>query len=154
MILRYLCRLTLSVKNGILFATWERKVSKAHSQVRDNFRQLKGFYKPFFSTWQKSQDKNLNIVKAKRVFKKKWKAFFTIFKGLSLKQVKQYFRKLRVQLLMVVEKFTLTGPTFISVSKIILELFRKLFCFISRSFLKKLECVQNKRNSNQFVRAF
>ena len=55
---------------------------------------------------------------------------------------------------MVVEKFTLTGPTFISVSKIILELFRKLFCFISRSFLKKLECVQNKRNSNQFVRAF
>ena len=36
-----------------------------------------------FSTWPKSQNKKLNIFGAKRAFKVKWKAFFSIFKALS-----------------------------------------------------------------------
>ena len=43
-----------------------------------------------FSTWPKSQNKNLNM-KTKRAFKVKWKAFFIIFKGLLLQQIKQNF---------------------------------------------------------------
>ena len=45
--------------------------------------------KPFFLHEQK--DKNLNILRTQRAFKMKQKAFFTIFKGLSLKQIKQFF---------------------------------------------------------------
>ena len=44
-----------------------------------------------FTAWPKSQDKNLNILRMKRVFKMKWKTFFDIFIGLSLKQIKQMF---------------------------------------------------------------
>ena len=33
---------------------------------------------------QKSQDKNINILRTKRAFKMKWKFFFIIFKGLSV----------------------------------------------------------------------
>ena len=44
-----------------------------------------------FSTWTKSQDKNSNILRTKRAFMMKIKAFFIIFKGLSLKQIKQIF---------------------------------------------------------------
>ena len=47
--------------------------------------------KAIFSTWPKCQDKNFNILKTKRAFKKKYKAFFIIFKELSLKQIKQFF---------------------------------------------------------------
>ena len=39
----------------------------------------------------KCQDKNLNILRMKRVFKMKYKSFFIIFKGLSLKQIKISF---------------------------------------------------------------
>ena len=35
-----------------------------------------------FATWQKSQDKNLNILRTKGAFEVKLKAFFIIFKGL------------------------------------------------------------------------
>ena len=42
-----------------------------------------------FSTWPKSQDKNLNILRTKKVFKMKQKAFFINFEGLSLKQIKK-----------------------------------------------------------------
>ena len=44
--------------------------------------------KPFFLHDQKSQDKNLNILRKKRAFKMKLKVFFIIFEGLSLKQIK------------------------------------------------------------------
>ena len=44
-----------------------------------------------FSTWPKDQDKILNILRTKRAFKMKPKVFFIIFKGLSLKQLKQTF---------------------------------------------------------------
>ena len=37
-----------------------------------------------FSTKLKSQDKNVNILRTKRAFKGKQKAFFLIFKGLSV----------------------------------------------------------------------
>ena len=37
-----------------------------------------------FSTRLKSQDKNVNILRTKRAFKMKQKAFFLIFKGLSV----------------------------------------------------------------------
>ena len=36
-----------------------------------------------FYTWPKSQDKNVNILRTKRAFKVKWKAFFIIFEGFS-----------------------------------------------------------------------
>ena len=39
----------------------------------------------------KLQDKKLNILRTKRAFKMKQKAFLIIFKGLSLKQIKQFF---------------------------------------------------------------
>ena len=38
-------------------------------------------------TWSKSPDKNLYILRTKRAFKMKWKAFFIICKGLSLNQI-------------------------------------------------------------------
>ena len=41
----------------------------------------------------KNQDKNLNILRMKRAFMIKQKAFFVIFKGLLLKQIKQIFYK-------------------------------------------------------------
>ena len=40
----------------------------------------------------------LNILRTKRAFKVKWKIFFIIFKGLSLKQIRQILWKVRVQL--------------------------------------------------------
>ena len=39
----------------------------------------------------KSQDKNLSILRMKRAFKMKWKAFFNISETLSLKQKKKKF---------------------------------------------------------------
>ena len=47
--------------------------------------------KPFFSTWPKSQDKNLNILKRKELLRWNKKHFSSIFKGLSLKQIKTFF---------------------------------------------------------------
>ena len=44
-----------------------------------------------FPTWPKSYDKNLNILRTERVFKIKQKAFFNIFKRLSIKQITQIF---------------------------------------------------------------
>ena len=40
---------------------------------------------------QKSQDKNLSILKTKRTFQMKWKAFFKNFQRLSLRQIKKTF---------------------------------------------------------------
>ena len=40
----------------------------------------------------KRQDKNLNILKIKRAFKMKLKAFFFIFEGLSLHQIKFFLK--------------------------------------------------------------
>ena len=45
----------------------------------------------FFPTRPKGRDKNLNILRTKRVFKAKQKAFFITFKGLSIKQITQRF---------------------------------------------------------------
>ena len=45
-------------------------------------------YQAVFFTCTKSQCKNLNILRKKRAFKMKSKAFFIIFEGLSLKQIK------------------------------------------------------------------
>ena len=47
--------------------------------------------KLFFSTWPKSQHKNLNIMRTKKTIKMKQKIFFIIFKRLSLKQIKQFY---------------------------------------------------------------
>ena len=49
------------------------------------------------STWPKSKDKDLNMLGTKRAFKMKQKAFLIIFKGLSLKR-KKLFWKMRVRL--------------------------------------------------------
>ena len=48
--------------------------------------------KPFFLHEQKVKT-NLNILRTKRAFKMQEKAFSIIFKGLSLKQVKELFLK-------------------------------------------------------------
>ena len=42
-----------------------------------------------FPTWPKSRDKKWNILRTKRAFMIKWKAFSIIFKGLSMKQITQ-----------------------------------------------------------------
>ena len=44
-----------------------------------------------FSTCPISQDKNLNILRTKKAFKVKERAFFIIFEGLSLKQIYKIF---------------------------------------------------------------
>ena len=49
-------------------------------------------------TWPKSLDKNLNISRMERAFKTKQKAFFIIFKGLSIKEIKKCFWKVRIRL--------------------------------------------------------
>ena len=41
---------------------------------------------------------NLNILRTKRAFKMKWKVFFINFQGLSLKQIKQFYCRVRVRL--------------------------------------------------------
>ena len=48
-----------------------------------------------FLRCQKCKDKNLNIVRTKRAFKMKQKAFFITFKGLSLKQIKPSLNELK-----------------------------------------------------------
>ena len=53
---------------------------------------------PGFFIWTKSQDKRLNILRTKRAYEMKQKVFFIIFKGLSYKQVKKIFWKVRVGL--------------------------------------------------------
>ena len=47
--------------------------------------------KPFFLHDQKVVTKTLNILRRNRAFQMKLKALFIIFKGLSIKQVKQGF---------------------------------------------------------------
>ena len=49
--------------------------------------------KPFFLHGKKYNTNVLNIFRTNRAFKMKEKAFFTIFKELSLKQIKQFFGK-------------------------------------------------------------
>ena len=49
------------------------------------------FNQAVFHTWPKCRDKNLNILRMERAFKMKWKAFFIIFKGLSINQIIQIF---------------------------------------------------------------
>ena len=51
---------------------------------------LNFFYLNVFPHDQKSQDKNLNILRMKRPFKMRL-AFFIIFKELPLKQIKQTY---------------------------------------------------------------
>ena len=49
-------------------------------EIKPNF-----IIKPFFPHGQKGNTKNINIFGTKRAFQMKLKAFFIIFKGLSLK---------------------------------------------------------------------
>ena len=44
-----------------------------------------------FPTWPKSHDKNVSLLRMKRAFQMKWKAFFIFFKELSMKQITQFF---------------------------------------------------------------
>ena len=48
-----------------------------------NLKLTLSFQSSCFATWPKRQDKNLNILRTKRAFEVKQKAFFIIFKGLS-----------------------------------------------------------------------
>ena len=49
-----------------------------------NLKSTLSFYSSRFATWPKSQDKNLNILRTKKDFEVKLKAFSIIFKGLSI----------------------------------------------------------------------
>ena len=53
--------------------------------------------KPLFLHDQ-SQEKNLNIIRTEKAFEVKEKAFFIIIKGLSLKQIKNFFGSLTLTL--------------------------------------------------------
>ena len=61
----------------------------------DEVGQYVYFNLPFLSNrflhYQKSRGKNLNILRMKRVFNIKWKAFFIISKYLPLKKKKLFF---------------------------------------------------------------
>ena len=54
--------------------------------------------KSFFLPDQKVMIKTLNILRTKRAFKMKYKTFFIIFKGLSMKETNKIFWKVRVRL--------------------------------------------------------
>ena len=49
-----------------------------------NLKLTLSFWSNRFATWPRSQDKNLSILRTKRAFEMKWKAFFIIFKGFSV----------------------------------------------------------------------
>ena len=49
-----------------------------------NLKLTLSFWTNRFATWPRSQDKNLSILRTKRAFEMKWKAFFIIFKGFSV----------------------------------------------------------------------
>ena len=53
--------------------------------------------KPLFLHDQ-SQEKNLNIIRTEKAFEVKEKTFFIIMKGLSLKQIKNFFGSLTLTL--------------------------------------------------------
>ena len=53
--------------------------------------------KPLFLHDQ-SQEKNLNIIRTEKTFEVKEKTFFIIIKGLSLKQIKNFFGSLTLTL--------------------------------------------------------
>ena len=53
--------------------------------------------KPLFLHDQ-SQEKNLNIIRTEKAFEVKEKTFFIIIKGLSLKQIKNFFGSLTLTL--------------------------------------------------------
>ena len=60
-----------------------------------------------FSTWPKSHDKNLNILRTKRAFKINQNAFFIIFKGLLMKQISQIFLESEIPTLIRFKKCNL-----------------------------------------------
>ena len=65
------------------------------------------FLSSYFATWSKNQDKNLNILWAKRAFDLKKKAFFIIFKGLlaAKKRLKPESAPLKVLFVLKIFKF-------------------------------------------------
>ena len=67
------------------------------------------FWSSRFAQWPKSQDKNVNILRTKRAFEVKGKAFFIIFKGVSA--AKNCLRP-EIAPLRVNGKFTLKIPYF------------------------------------------
>ena len=55
-------------------------------------------YKAILLHNQKSQNKNLDILRKERTFKIKWKIFFIVFNGFHWSKQNQLFRKARVRL--------------------------------------------------------
>ena len=91
-----------------------------------------------FFTGPKSQDKKLNILRTKKAFEVKWKAFFIIFKGLSIAKycfrlecapLSMYDLLMDAKGLAIVSQFVF-APTFTQV-------FYYLFCvlFLTPSFI-------------------
>ena len=62
--------------------------------------------KPLFLHDQ-SQEKNLNIIRTEKAFEVKEKTFFIIIKGLSLKQIKNFFGSLTLTLSLVTKAYHL-----------------------------------------------
>ena len=63
-------------------------------KMRTGIPVSQAFLSSMFPTGPKHQDKNLNNLRTKKAFKMKW-ALFKIWKGLSLKQIKPIFWKVR-----------------------------------------------------------
>ena len=78
--------MVLSWRHGLIMETWSY-----HGDIVLSWRH--GLIKPFSSLYdQKSQDKNLNILRTKGDFNVKYKVFLIIFKGLSLNYTKNSFQ--------------------------------------------------------------
>ena len=99
----------------------------------------------------KTQDKHLNIFRTKRAFKMKWKAFFIIFKGLSLSEIKQFcfgtwesdFNRDQCQFMemTLLQKRPSKSSNMIRLKKTILR--GKNYCFLKASSTpKKCSCTQ------------
>ena len=71
LLLEILINMCIAIVSSPVVTSWTLKVNRSCRSSR-------------FSIWQESQDKNLNILRMKRDFKVKWKAFFIIFKGLTV----------------------------------------------------------------------
>ena len=97
----------------------------------------------------KTQDKHLNIFRTKRAFKMKWKAFFIIFKGLSLSEIKQFcfgtwesdFNRDQCQFMemTLLQKRPSKSSNMIRLKKTILSQGKELLLFKSFKYSKELK---------------
>ena len=95
-----------------------------------------------FSTCPKSHDKNINILRTKRAFTMEQKAFFIIFEGLSLKQIKKISEGESPTLTIILvggrDNFTFSHYWFFLSNSETVKAVTLLFCSIQQHFIRNI----------------